>query len=139
LPQELRLRGITDVTGANEFLRHQYIAEFNKKFTVAASQKGTAFVRLRRKDLDWIFSVQHERTVNQDNTVHVGNRVLQIEQTCWRNTLAGQTVVVHEHLDGSLSIRYGPHLIAQLNQDELPGQAPKRRGTPRLPTGRWAA
>ena len=26
-------------------------------------------MRLRRKDLDWIFSVQHERTVNNDNTV----------------------------------------------------------------------
>jgi hypothetical protein len=36
---------------------------------VAAAQRGTAFVRLRRKDLDWIFSTQHERTVNNDNTV----------------------------------------------------------------------
>jgi len=139
LPQELRLRGISDVAGANEFLRHEYIAEFNRKFTVAAAQKGSAFVRLRRKDLDWIFSLQQERTVNQDNTVHVGNRVLQLEQTRWRNTLAGQTVVVHEHLDRRMSIRYGPHLIAQFSPDELPTQAPKRRGTPRLPTGRRAA
>ena len=139
LPQELRLRGISDVAGANEFLRHEYIAEFNRKFTVAAAQKGSAFVRLRRKDLDWIFSLQQERTVNQDNTVHVGNRVLQLEQTRWRNTLAGQTVVVHEHLDRRMSIRYGPHLIAQFSPDELPRQAPKRRGTPRLPTGRRAA
>jgi len=139
LPQELRLRRIGDVAGANEFLRREYIAEFNRKFTVAPAQKGTAFVRLRRKDLDWIFSLQYERSVNQDNTVHVGNRVLQLEQTRWRNTLAGQTVVVHEHLDGRMSIRYGPHLIAQFSQDELPTRAPKRRGTPRLPTGRRAA
>ncbi len=139
LPQELRLRGITDVAGANEFLRHEYVAEFNQKFTVAPAQKGTAFVRLRRKDLDWIFSLQHERTVNQDNTVHVGNRVLQLQQTRWRNTLAGQTVAVHEHLDGRMSIRYGPHLIAQYSGHELPAQAPKRRGTPRLPSGRRVA
>jgi hypothetical protein len=139
LPQELRLRGITDLEKANEFLRTTYIAEFNSKFAVQAAQKGSAFVRLRRKDLDWIFSVQHERTVNNDNTVTLANRVFQLDQPRWRNTLAGQTVVVHEHLDGRMSIRYGPHLIAQYASDQLPPQAPKRRGTPRLPIGKAAA
>jgi len=138
LPQELRLRGITDLAGANGFLRNEYIAEFNRRFTVTAAQKGSAFVRTRRKDLDWIFSVQHERTVNNDNTLTLENRVFQLDKTRWRNTLAGQTVLVHEHLDGRLSIRYGPNLIAQYAADQLPPQAPKRRGTPRLPTGRAA-
>jgi transposase len=139
LPQELRLRGITDLGKANEFLRCHYIAEFNNKFAVTAAQKGSAFVRIRRKDLDWIFSAQHERTVNNDNTVTVANRTFQLDQTRWRNTLAGQTVVVHEHLDGRMSIRYGPHLIAQYASDHLPPQAPRRRGTPRLPIGKAAA
>lgn len=57
LPQELRLRGIRDLERANEFLRCEYIAEFNAKFAIAAAQKGSAFVRCRRSDLDWIFSV----------------------------------------------------------------------------------
>lgn len=139
LPQELRLRGITDLAKANEFLRTRYIAEFNDKFAVAAAQKGSAFVRIRRKDLDWVFSVQHERTVNNDNTVTLANRTFQLDQTRWRNTLAGQTVVVHQHLDGRMSIRYGPHLIAQHSADQLPPQAPRRRGTPRLPVGKAAA
>jgi transposase len=139
LPQELRLRGITDLAKANEFLRTRYIAEFNEKFAVAAAQKGSAFVRIRRKDLDWVFSVQHERTVNNDNTVTVANRTFQLDQTRWRNTLAGQTVVVHQHLDGRMSIRYGPHLIAQHSAEQLPPQAPRRRGTPRLPAGKAAA
>lgn len=133
LPQELRLRSITEIAKANEFLRTEYIAEFNNKFAVPAAQKGTAFVRLRRKDLDWVFSAQHERTVNNDNTVAFENRVFQLDKTRWRNTLAGQTVVVHEHLDGRISFRYGPHVIAQYAADELPPQAPKRRGSPRLP------
>ena len=139
LPQELRLRGITDPEQANEFLRTQYIAELNRKFAVAAAEKGSAFVRSRRQDMDWIFSVQHERTVNNDNTVALANRIFQLDQTRWRNTLAGQTVVVHEHLDGRMSIRYGPHLIAQYAPEQLPPQAPKRRGTPRLPVGKAAA
>src|SRR3954454_21460226 len=139
LPQELRVRGISHLARANEFLGTEYVAEFNHRFTVCATEKGSAFVRARRKDLDWIFSLQHERTVNQDNTISLENRVFQLEQTRWRNTLAGQTVVVHEHLDGRVSIRYGPHVIAQYANHELPPQAPKRRGTPRLPTGRAAA
>jgi hypothetical protein len=139
LPQELRTRRITDLGKANEFLRSHYIAEFNNKLAVAASQKGSAFVRIRRKDLDWIFSIQHERTVNNDNTVAVANRIFQLDQMRWRNTLAGQNVIVYEHLGGRMSIRYGPHLVAQYAFDQLPPQAPRRRGTPRLPIGKAAA
>jgi transposase len=138
LPQELRLRGIGDLNQANAFLRSEYMADFNQRFAVPAVQKGSAFVRSRRSDLDWIFSVQHERTVNQDNTISVENRVFQLAKTRWRNTLAGQTVIVHEHLDGRVSIRYGPHVIAQFATNELPPQASKRRGTPRLPSGQAA-
>jgi hypothetical protein len=57
------------------------IAEFNRKFTVPAAQKGSALVRLRRKDLDWIFRVLHERTVNQDNIISLDNRLFQPEKT----------------------------------------------------------
>jgi len=125
LPQELRLRGITTAPAANVFLRDQYIAEFNRRFAVPAQQRGTAFVRCHRKDLDWVFSLQQERTVNRDNTVVMDNRVLQIEKSRWRNTLAGCTVRVHQHLDGRVSIRFGPHVVAQWSAEQLP--------TPRTP------
>src|SRR6267142_2844461 len=52
LPQELRLAGITTVEGANGFLRERYIGEFNDKFQVAAEEKGTAFRRTSRSDLN---------------------------------------------------------------------------------------
>src|SRR4029077_21281109 len=78
LPQELRLRKITTVEEANRFLRQKYLAEYNRRFAVKATGKGSAFVRRRRKDLDWVFSIQHERTVNPDNTIALDNRILQI-------------------------------------------------------------
>jgi hypothetical protein len=96
LPQELRIRKIQTWEEANRFLREQYRAEFNRRFAVPAGEKGSAFVRTRRKDLEWVFSLQHERTVNGDNTIVLGNRVLQIEKTRWRNTLAGCQVMVYE-------------------------------------------
>ena len=107
LPQELRLAGITTVEGANAFLRERYIQEFNDKFSVPAAEKGTAFRRTGRADLNWIFSVQTERVVDKDNTVAIRERLWQIDKTRFRNTLAGSTVTIHEHLDETVSIRYG--------------------------------
>jgi transposase len=120
LPQELRLHGITTVEAANRFLREHYIAEFNRRFQVQAAQSGTAFTRCARRDLDRVFSVQYERTVNRDNTVSLQNLVLQIEPVGWRATLAGCSVMVHQHPDGSLSISYGPHRLGRYSaQGEL--------------------
>ena len=84
LPQELRLRGIITREEANRFLRESYVAEFNRKFAVRAAQPESAFVPASGKELERIFSLQHERVVNGDNTISFANRVLQIERTRWR-------------------------------------------------------
>src|SRR5262249_41091465 len=120
LPQELRLRAITTREAANAFLRDEYIQQFNSRFTVAAAQPGTAFVALGSQDLDPIFSVQHERTVDNDNTVRLANMVLQIEPTMWRSTLAGCRVIVQERLDDTIVINYGPHVIGRYTPDGHP-------------------
>jgi transposase len=129
LPQELRLAGITTVDGANAFLRERYIAEFNRKFTAPAAEKGTAFRRTGRSDLDWIFSVQTERVVAKDNTVAIGERRWQIDETRFRNTLAGSTVTIHQHLDETISIRFGPHVVGRYSGagERLIGATPKKR------------
>ncbi len=117
LPQELRLRGITTVDEANRFLRESYLAEFNRRFAGTAAQPESAFVPASGKDLERIFSVQHERVVNRDNTVSVGGRVLQIDRVRWRGTLAGCRVIACEHLDGSVSVYYGPHLVGRFSRE----------------------
>ena len=66
LPQELRLQGITTLEAANAFLREHYRAEFNRRFQVRAAQAGSAFMPGRSRDLDLIFALQFERTVNRD-------------------------------------------------------------------------
>jgi transposase len=111
LPQELRLRGARTLEAANAFLRDQYIAEFNHRFRVPAAAGGSAFVARTSQNLDLIFSVQCQRTVNQDNTVNYQTLILQIEAVRWRGTLAGCTVTLHQHLDGTLSMTHGPHRL----------------------------
>jgi len=120
LPQELRLAGISTLEEANQFLREHYIDAFNRKFGVGAEQKGSAFRRTSRSDLDWVFTVQTERMVAKDNTVAIGERVWQIEKSRFRSTLAGCTVTIHEHLDGRVSLRYGPHVVGRFNSHGQP-------------------
>src|SRR6476660_251646 len=119
LPQELRLAGMGSVEAANRFLREAYIAEFNRRFQVGPAQRGNAFVPCRSRDLERIFSLQFERSVNRDNTVSFQNLSLQIERVRWRATLAGCQVVVHQHLDGTLSLTYGPHCLGRYTAQGL--------------------
>ena len=103
---------IGTLEGANQFLRG-YVAEFNRRFQVAPAQRGNAFVPCRGRDLERIFSLQFERSVNRDNTVSFQNLSLQIERVRWRATLAGCQVVVHQHLDQTLSLTHGPHCLGR--------------------------
>ena len=131
LPQELRLHKIASLEAANVFLREHYIAEFNRHFQVAAAQRGNAFLACRRRDLDLVFCLQFERAVNRDNTVSFQNLSLQIEAVRWRATLAGCQVMVHQHLDGTLSLTHGPHLLGRYTAE---GAA---QGAKKMPA-RWA-
>jgi transposase len=117
LPQELRLRGIHSLEAANRFLREHYIAEFNGRFQVPARERGSAFVRRFSKDLDLIFALQYQRTVNRDNTVSIQNLQLQIEPVRWRATLAGCTVTIHQHLDGTFTVTHGPQRLGQYSPE----------------------
>jgi hypothetical protein len=137
LPQELRIRNIRTIDEANHFLRNEYITELNRKFAVPASQTGSAFVPVVHLNLDRIFSIQHERVVAKDNTIQFANRVLQVPSTRFRATLAGCRVTVYEHLDGTLSIGYGPHTVARFTGNGEPVQSPhsKSRLTPARAAG----
>jgi transposase len=130
LPQELRLAGIGTVEAANEFLRERYLAEFNTKFTAPAREKGTAFRKTARADLNWILTVQTERVVGKDNTVAMGDQYWQLEKSRFRSSLAGCTVTIHQHLDGTVSIRYGPHVVGRFTDPQTAQPESRGKGGP---------
>ena len=131
LPQELRLASIDTREEANRFLREHYLPEMNRRFSVAAAEKGHAFVPVRGQDLDRIFSVQQERVVAKDNTVQWGERVWQMERTSWRGTLAGCRVTICEHLDGRVTIVYGPHVVGRFSAQGEPLETSQKAPAPR--------
>ena len=120
LPQELRLAGIQTLEQANRFLNRSWIAFHNRRFAIPPTQPGSAFVPPGGADLDRLFSWQYERVVAKDNTVQWARLQLQIQPQKFRWSLAGCRVLVCRHLDHSLSLYYGPHLLGRFNPQGQP-------------------
>jgi hypothetical protein len=121
LPQELRIRAIRTPEEANRFLKRSYIRQFNRRFTVeSAEPRESAFVPCTRADLDRVFSIQTERTVNRDNTVKFNNMFLQIDKQGWRSSMEGCRVIVYQHFDDRLTIGYGHQHLGKYSADGLP-------------------
>ena len=135
LPQEFRLHQITTVEAANEFLRQQWSRLHDANFSVPAEQTGTAFLPYPGNDLDKIFSQQHERIIDNDNTVRFEGRCLQIPQQTFRFSMARCRVLVCEHLDQTMSVHYGPHLLGRYDVAgqilPFPTERKARRGSNR--------
>lgn len=99
LPQELRLHGVQDYAGANRYLQHHFVPDFNRRFTVTPRERGSAFLKLTLRDLELVLSVQHERIVRNDNVVVFERLLLQLPQPKERAHYVRCPVVVHRFLD----------------------------------------
>ncbi len=116
LPQEMRAAGIRTREEANRFLS-DYLPRHNELFAVTPQESGTAFVPYTGADLDKIFSKQCERVIANDNTVSIDRLRLQIERQTFRFSMAKCRVLVCQHLDGTLSVHYGPHRLGHYDAD----------------------
>jgi hypothetical protein len=111
LPQELATAKIGTLEEANAYIKEKFIPWHNRTLAVKAAEPGSAFVSCAHSDVEGIVCLQEERQVGKDNTISYGKLRLQIGPVAWRCTLAGCQVKVCNHLDGRLSVRYGPHIL----------------------------
>ena len=118
LVKELRQHEITDMQAANAYLRETYVPDHNARFAVAAEVPDSAFVAVADKALlKDILCSQHERTVENDNTVNYARRKLQLPASPVRHHYVKARVRVHEYPDGSLALFHGPRRIAQYTSE----------------------
>ena len=124
LPQELRLNRITSYADANRYLQEHFIADFNRRFTVAPAQKDSAFTQLPGIELDLVLSAKHERIVRNDNTVVFRNLILQLPTTRQRIHFVRCPVTVHQFANATLGVSYQGRLLARYdaNGDLLPAR-----------------
>jgi transposase len=107
LVKAMRLAGIGDLESANRFIEETFLAELNRKFTVAAQQSADVHRRLPRDvSLDRVLNFQEPRVVQNDWTVRWRGRYFQLTEANQKLALVRQHVLVCEHLDGTIHLRY---------------------------------
>lgn len=129
LPNELKLLGIEDIDTANRFLKERFIPKFNQKFQRKPSEDGSAFIPwlTTSMNIDDILCIQEQRTVDKDNTVSYRNKSLQIPKDKIRYSYAKTKVMVHEYIDGSVALFYGPRCLGRY---EAHGEIIKEKEVP---------
>ena len=78
---------------------------------------GDGRLSCRNRNLEMIFTQRYERTVDQDNTVRFHNLVMQIEPAEWRPTMAGCKVIIHQHLDTTLTLMIAGHRVGHYSAE----------------------
>ncbi|HLC44131.1 MAG TPA: ISNCY family transposase [Patescibacteria group bacterium] len=116
LVKELRLRGISDIKTANQFLKAEYIDKHNKMFAVAAKSKTDLHRPIIGYDMGTIFCLKEKRKINCDMTIRYKNSWLQLEAKQQTLIFPKNIVEVWESLDGEVTV----HLrTCQLNFNRL--------------------
>jgi len=119
LPQELALKGITDMSAANEYLKNHYMPAFNDEFSRPAREEGNAFVELAGVNLDDYLCERYERVVRKDNYVSFNNLSLQRPKDKHRYHYVKAKVTIVVHLDELISIFHWPRRLGRYSADGL--------------------
>lgn len=118
LVKELAAAGITDMAGANEYLRTVYLPAYNAEFAKPPREAGSAFVACQNPEvLEDILCEHHERVVGKDNCVHFNRQLLQIPADRHRCHYVKAKVRVLRYPDGTLAVRHGPRELARYDAD----------------------
>src|SRR3989338_2635494 len=87
LIKEMRLAGIKNYDEANKFLLEKFLPWYNARFTHEAE---SAYMALpQNKNLDHVFCIKKERTVNNDNTIKIYNQTIEIPPSKKKRPFAG--------------------------------------------------
>jgi transposase len=125
----ISLMGIKDIAGANEYAP-TFVAEFNEKFSVAATDTQSAWRKPRRGlDLERVLSFDYESTVGNDNAIRFCGITIDIPPGLGKRSYAGVRAELRQLLDGSWRVYYKDKLIAAAPASEIaePIRAKSRR------------
>jgi len=126
LVKEMRLAGVRTLEEANRFLDTYYLAKHNELFAIAPAGRED----LHRKAppehiMREALCTKTTRAVSNDAVVRHENRFYQLQGLPHRRV---RSVVVENHLDGSLKIRHNGSLF---KWHEISPPAPRKRSAPR--------
>ena len=112
LVKALRRAGASTLEEANAVLS-EYLPRYRARFARAAADSEIAYRPLPKAlDLDGICSFHYVRTVANDNTVRLEERLVQVPPGPGGRSYAGCRVQLQERLDGSLAVIHRGQTIA---------------------------
>jgi transposase len=133
LVKVMRLKKISTLTAANQYLDEEYLDELNERFTVPAREKADAHRRVGRGvKLEHVLSFQERRVVQNDWTISWCNRHFQLHEDHHRLSLARKRIDVSELLDGTILLKFQGR---ELKWAELTQRPSRTRSTPAVQKG----
>lgn len=108
LIKELRLRNISDIKTANQFLKEEFLPWFNEKYSVQPRKRANLHRKLsqqEKKQLPAILSRQSERTVQNDFTFRFKNLWYQLSKEQPATIRPKDRVLIEERLDNQTYVR----------------------------------
>jgi hypothetical protein len=111
LVKELRLAKAANIEHANEVLDAKFLPWFNRNCSVKPASPNDAHRRIHQAmDLAAILSIQNTRTVGNDYTFRLDNRVYQLPPPPLPGLRRGK-VLIEQRLDGSMHVRFKKHYL----------------------------
>lgn len=99
LVKEMRLRGVSSIAEANEFLK-EYLPIYNRRFGKKAAEAENLHRPIAKGlNLDRILCIKTERTLRNDFTIAHDRKLYQIEEA-----ITTKKLLVEEYTDGSMAI-----------------------------------
>ena len=111
IPKQLRLRNITTMEEANEFLEAKFMPWWNKKLTVTPAIPADAHMPVCELDLKAIFSEQVTRVVQRDFTFRLNTKRYQLASSEMNNKLPKARITIENRLDGTMRVRLGSRYL----------------------------
>jgi transposase len=129
LPVEFKIRGITTIESANEFLANEYISLFNAKFKVEA-EDGSIFVAYNhRESLDDILCIKENRKTDNAGSFSYMGKKFKVLDEGFPLIPAKATIEVLVTTRNSIRVRYKDQTFNTVlsTKEEAPKAKPKKR------------
>jgi len=126
LVKALRLEGIKDRVGANQYLSKTFLPDLNRRFKVKAASGADVHGAVPQR-LDEVLSWEEPRVVQRDWTLSCANRWYQLDGQHQSLSLVGRQVIVRTLRSGVVQLVYRG---TKLRYRPLPGRP--ARQTPRI-------
>lgn len=119
--KELKLRNITTIAQANQYLLEEYIDKINAKFAKSPQSDEDSHISAKAfGDLNQIFCWEYTRVIRNDFTIRFDNQFYQIEKAKHIRLRSKKEVIVRRHLDDTISLWYDTHKLTYHQIDERP-------------------